>query len=367
MKRRDFINQATGALLATPLVGCSRSEQAADKKPSSDKSYRWKMVTCWPKNYPGLGTSAERIAAHINNMSNGRLEVTVYGAGELVSAFEVFDTVRSGAVAMGHSAAYYWQGKNRAFNFFGSVPFGMNIVEMIAWFNHGGGQELWDEGYGEFGLIPIAVGGTGIQMGGWFNREINSVEDLKGIKIRIPGLASQIYERLGMVPVNLPGGELFTALQTGMLDAVEWSTPYNDLTFGFYKIADYYYYPGWQEPGVVIECLLNKDMFMELPDDLQAIVRNACEAESMRLLTEYLALNPDSLRILQDKHGVQLRRFPDKVIDKLREVADDVLAEVASESDYAQRVYRSFNDFLGKMKMWAQYSEKMLYDIRAPQ
>lgn len=364
MKRRDFINRTAGALLAAPLAGCSRSEQAADKRPSSSKSYKWKMVTCWPKNYPGLGISAERIAENITNMSGGRLQVTVYGAGELVSAFEVFDTVRSGAVAMGHSAAYYWQGKNRAFNFFSSVPFGMNIVEMTAWFNHGGGQELWNEGYDEFGLIPIAVGGTGIQMGGWFNREINDIEDLKGIKMRIPGLASQIYERLGMVPVNLPGGELFTALQTGMIDAVEWVAPYNDLTLGFYKIAKYYYYPGWQEPGVIIECILNKELFMELPADLQAIVRNACAAESMRLLAEYLALNPDSLRILLDKHGVQLRRLPDKVVDKLREVADDVLAEVASESDYAQRVYRSFSDFLNKMKMWSQYSEKMVYDIR---
>ena len=365
MNRRDFINRAAGTLLAAPLAGCSRDEQATDKPLSSNKSYRWKMVTCWPKNYPGLGTSAERIADNINKMSGGRLHVTVYGAGELVSAFEVFDAVRSGAAAMGHSAAYYWQGKNRAFNFFGSVPFGMNIVEMTAWFNHGGGQALWDEGYGEFGLIPIAVGGTGIQMGGWFNKEINDIEDLKGIKIRIPGLASQIYERLGMVPVNLPGGELYTALQTGILDAVEWSTPYNDLTFGFYKIAKYYYYPGWQEPGVIIECILNKDLYMELPDDLQRIVRNACEAESMRLLTEYLALNPDALHILQDKHGVQLRKFPDNVVNKLRTVADDVIKEVASESDYAQRVYRSFSDFLNKMKMWSQYSEKMVYDIRS--
>ena len=364
MKRRDFINRTAGALLATPLVACSSSEQETNKSPSTSKSYRWRMVTCWPKNYPGLGISAERIAENINNMSGGRLQVSVYGAGELVSAFEVFDTVHSGAVAMGHSAAYYWQGKNRAFNFFSSVPFGMNIVEMTAWLNYGGGQELWDEGYGEFGLIPIAVGGTGIQMGGWFKREIKDIDDLKGIKIRIPGLASQIYERLGMIPVNLPASELFTALQTGTLDAVEWSTPYNDLTLGFYKIADYYYYPGWQEPGVIIECILNKDMFMELPADLQAVVRNACEAESMRLLTEYLALNPDALRVLMDQHGVQLRRFPDKVIDKLYETADDVIKGVAAESDYAQRVYRSFTDFLNKMKIWSQYSGKMVYDIR---
>ncbi len=364
MKRRDFINKATGALLTAPLVGCSRSEQAADKQPGDNKTYRWKMVTCWPKNYPGLGTGAERIAENINRMSNGRLQITVYGAGELVSAFEVFDTVRSGAVAMGHSAAYYWQGKNRAFNFFGSVPFGMNIAEMTAWLNHGGGQELWNEGYGEFGLMPIAAGGTGAQMGGWFSREINGIEDLKGIKIRIPGLAGQIYAQLGMVPINLPGGELFTALQTGTLDAVEWATPYNDLTFGFYKIAEYYYYPGWQEPGVMIECILNKEMFMELPEDLQAIVRNACAAENMRLYTQYMALNPDSLKILRDKHGVQMRKFPDSVLDRIREISDDVLQKLAAESDYAQRVYRSYNDFLEKMREWSQYSEKMVYDIR---
>ena len=369
MKRRDFIRQAAAsALVATPLVGCSSdTKQQASKAPQNNKTYKWKLITAWPKNYPGLGTAAENLAKTVTAISKGRLQIKVFGAGELVPALEVFDAVRSGAAEMGHSAASYWQGKNRAFNFFYSIPFGLNGVEMLSWLYHGGGQALWNEGYEKFGVVPLPLGTTGAQMGGWYNREINSVGDLEGIKIRIPGLGSAVCERIGMVPINLPGGELYTALQTGMLDAIEWSTPYNDLSFGFHKIAKYYYYPGWQEPGSILECIINQEKYLELPQDLQHILHVACQAIGMDTLTEYLAANSRALKVLVDKHKVQMRRFPDPIINRFREVSREVLLEVANESDYARRVYNSFSQFKKDASRWINLSERVVYNVRDSQ
>ena len=197
----------------------------------------------------------------------------MYGAGELVPAFEVFDAVSRGTAEMGHGAAYYWKGKSEAAQFFAAVPFGMNAQEMNAWFYYGGGLELWREIYAPFGLMPAPAGNTGVQMGGWFNKEINRLDDLKGLKMRIPGLGGEVLRRAGGTPVNLPGGEIFTALQTGAIDATEWVGPYNDLAFGLHKAAKYYYYPGWHEPGTTLEAIVNKQAFDALPKDLQSIVR----------------------------------------------------------------------------------------------
>jgi TRAP-type mannitol/chloroaromatic compound transport system substrate-binding protein len=248
MKRRQFLGQlGKGALLSgagLAAAGCKPAEQAsqtgAAPAAAAFKSVKWKMVTTWPKNFPGLGTGANYLAELITRMSGGRIEVKVYGAGELVPAFEVFDAVLQGTAQLGHGAAYYWKGKSEAAQFFSAVPFGLTAAEMNAWLYHGGGMELWQETYAPFGLIPMAAGNTGVQMAGWFNREINSLEDLKGLKMRIPGLGGEVLARAGGVPVNMPGGELFTALQSGAIDATEWVGPYNDLAFGFYKAAKYY-------------------------------------------------------------------------------------------------------------------------------
>lgn len=350
MQRRRFIKSLGACSLA--LGGAAGLGTAQAKA-----EHRWKMVTTWPKNFPGLGTGANNLAALIGEMSGGRIEVKVYGAGELVPAFEIFDAVSRGTAEMGHGSAYYWKGKSEAAQFFSTVPFGLTAQEMNGWIYHGGGLELWTELYGKFGLVPAPAGNTGVQMGGWFNKEINSVEDLKGLKMRIPGLGGEVLARAGGTPVNLPGGELFTALQSGAIDATEWVGPYNDLAFGLYKAAKYYYYPGWHEPGTILEAMINKQVYDALPADLQSIVMNACKVVNQDMLAEYTARNPAALQTLISKHDVQLRRFPDDVILKQRELSEQVVAEIAEKDEFSSKVYASYKKFLAQAKEWSGISE----------
>ena len=357
MKRRDFIQKiaiggvAAGSVLAAPAV-------------HAKKTIKWKVVTTWPKNFPGLGTGANKLAKLITEMSGGRLKVKVYGAGELVPAFEVFDAVSRGTAQMGHGSAYYWKGKIEDAQFFSTVPFGLNGQEMTSWLHHGGGMELWREVYEPFGVIPAAAGNTGVQMAGWFNKEINSVNDLKGLKMRIPGLGGEAFKRAGGTPVNLPGGELFTALKTGALDATEWVGPYNDLAFGFYKAAKYYYYPGWHEPGTTLEATINKAAFESLPKDLQSIVMNACSVVNQDMLLEYTARNNSALDTLLNKHKVDMRRLPDDVLNKLRGLSEEVVLELASKDKRAQKIYNSFDKFRKQVVDWHKISEQSYYNVR---
>ncbi|MGD2081670.1 MAG: TRAP transporter substrate-binding protein [Chromatiales bacterium] len=351
MQRRDFIrtlgagSMALGAGLAASPAGAAKAE------------FKWKMVTTWPKNFPGLGTAANKLAALIGEMSGGRIRVKVYGAKELVPAFEVFDAVSRGTAEMGHGSAYYWKGKSEAAQFFSTVPFGLTAQEMNGWMYYGGGLELWRELYADFGLIPEPAGNTGVQMGGWFNKEINSLEDLEGLKMRIPGLGGEVLKRLGGTPVNLPGGELFIALQTGNIDATEWVGPYNDLAFGLYKAAKYYYYPGFHEPGTILEAMINRQAFEELPADLQAIVRNACRVVNQDLLAEYTARNPAALQTLLEEHGVDMRPYPDDVLAQLRRISREVVAELADKDAFSRRVYASYSQFYEQSLKWTRISE----------
>lgn len=357
MKRRDFVKQAGTGALACGAAVVAPNVQA---KPT----YKWKMVTTWPKNFPGLGTGANFLAKIIEQMSGGRIKIKVYGASELVPAFEIFDAVAMGAAEMGHGAAYYWKGKSEAAQFFAAVPFGLTAQEMNAWLYHGGGMELWRELYGKFGLIPCAAGNTGVQMGGWFNKKIDSVEDLKGLKMRIPGLGGEVLRRAGGTPVSLPGGEIFTSLQSGAIDATEWVGPYNDLAFGFYKIAKYYYYPGWHEPGTTLECFINKQAFEKLPKDLQAIVKNACKVANLDMLSEYTARNNQALTTLQQKHNVDVRRLPDDVLQRLYALSEEVVAEVASKDQDAKKVYESYRKFRTGVTAWHHLSEQAYMQAR---
>ena len=323
------------------------------------------MVTTWPKNFPGLGTGAEFLAKQINLMSGGRIHVQVYGAGELVPAFEIFDAVANGSAQMGHGSAYYWKGKYPALQFFSTTPFGMTAMEMNSWLYHGGGMQLWQEAYDQFGLVPAASGNTGVQMAGWFNKEVNTLEDLKGLKMRIPGLAGEVLKRAGGTPVNLPGGELFTSLQSGAIDATEWVGPYNDLAFGFHKIARYYYYPGWHEPGTALECFINKAAFEELPEELQHIVVNACRVANQDMLAEYIARNNDALETLVNEHNVELRKLPAEVIDKLGKLSEEVTAELASVDVLARKIFDSHSNFFRKSRAWLNISERAYLNLRA--
>ena len=358
MKRREFIKKAgagsvaTGATLSIPSIAEAKAK------------YRWKMVTAWPKNFPGLGTNANLLAKLITEMSDGRIKVKVYGANELVPAFEVFDAVAKGTAEIGHAGAYYWKGKSEAAQFFSSVPFGLTAQEMNAWLYYGGGIELWRELYDQFGLIPVPTGNTGVQMAGWFNREIKTDEDLKGLKMRIPGLGGEVLRRAGGTTVNMPGGELFTSLQSGALDAAEWVGPYNDLAFGFYKIAKYYYYPGWHEPGSTIECLLNKKAFNELPKDLQSIVLTACKAANLDMLSEYTARNNQALDTLINKHQVQVLPLPDPVLKKLKAISEEVVTEIAAKDPMSKKIYDSFSKFKKQVVPWDAISEQAFLRAR---
>jgi len=360
MKRREVLTGA-GALA---LAGCA-AEQQDCATGDVGRSYTWKMVTTWPPNFPGLGTGVLRLAKFIEDASGGRLRIKVYAAGELVPPFEVFDTVSRGTAEIGHGAAYYWKGKSEAAQFFTAVPFGMTAPEMNGWLYYGGGLELYRELYAGFGLLPFPAGNTGVQMGGWFNKEINSLADIKGLKMRIPGWGGEALKRAGGTPVNLAGAEIFTALQTGSIDATEWIGPYNDVAFGLHKAARYYYYPGWQEPGPVLECIVNREAFDELPKDLQAIVALACSATNDQMTAEFTARNAQSLEQLRAEGEVEFRRFPDEVLRQLRQLMDEVVDDVIARDPVAARINESFQNFRATVSAWTEISDLALLESRS--
>jgi len=359
MKRRQLIKTLGVSSVAAGLSAAYVTPAEAKRK------IKWKMVTTWPKNFPGLGTGANHLANLITTMSGGRMKVKVYGAGELVPAFEVFDAVSKGTAQMGHASAMYWKGKTPTAQFFSGVPFGFSGQEMDAWLYYGGGMALWKELYGDFGLVPSAAGNTGVQMAGWFNKEIKSLSDLKGLKMRIPGIGGEVLEKAGGSSVNIPGGEVFTSLKSGAIDALEWIGPYNDLAFGFHKIAKYYYYPGWQEPGTTLECMINKKALETLPKDLQNIVHMACRSANAHMAAEFTARNASSLELLKTKHQVDIRRLPDDVLLGLREMAQEVIHDVASKDSMAKRVNESFRKFQKQAMAWHEVSELAYFNARS--
>ncbi len=357
MDRRNFLT--TGSISAAGLsAGVTSSQVFAAKK------IKWKMVTTWPKNFPALGTGANRLAKLINEMSGDRIRIKVYGAGELVPAFEVFDAVTKGIADMGHGAALYWKGKIHSAQFFTGIPFGLTSQEMNAWLYHGGGLELWRELYKPFGVVPSPAGNSGVQMAGWFNQEINSMSDLKGLKMRIPGIGGEVLQRAGGTPVTIPGGEIFTALKSGTIDATEWISPYNDLAFGFHKAAKYYYYPGWQEPGSTLECIINEKILKALPKDLQHIVLQACKVVNQDMLAEFVANNSIALQTLKLKHGVQVKRLPDSVLKSLKKISATVIEEMLNENPKARKTYASVRQFQTQVMPWHEISETAFYNAR---
>ena len=345
------------------IVDCSDNIENTETV-SEQENYKWRLVTAWPKNYPGLGMAPERIAQLVEEMSDGQMQITVFGAGEQVPAFGVFDAVSSGSHQMGHSGGYFWKGKVPAAQFFTGVPFGLTADEINAWTNRGGGLELWREIYEPFNIYPIPAGNTGTQMFGWFNKEINSLDDIKGLKMRIPGIGGEVFKRAGGIPVTLPGGELFTAPQTGVIDATEWVGPYNDLTFGFQQAAKYYYYPGWHEPGSMLELLINIDAWNSLPKHLQVIIETASKAVNQDILDEYTARNNTALVELVNVHNVQLRKLPDDVIAEFKVIANDILEENAANDETVNKVYQSYKKFKDGVAAYHKISEDAFIEAR---
>jgi TRAP-type mannitol/chloroaromatic compound transport system substrate-binding protein len=352
--------------LALLLISCGgdTSGPTREVSNSSQETYQWKMITSWPKNLPALGTAPEYFADSVEKMSNGRMQIRVFGANELVGGLEVFDAVSAGTAEIGHSGAYYWQGKINATPFFSTIPFGLTGTEMDAWLAFGGGNELWRELYAPFNLIPVRGGNSGTQMFGWFNKEINSLSDLQGLKMRIPGLGGEVFRRAGGVPVTLQVSEVFTALETGALDATEWVSPYNDLAAGYHTVAKYYYYPGWHEPGSTLETLFNKSAFEALPEDLQEILMAASEVMNQRIYDELTARNNEALQTLLNDHDTEVRRLPDDVLQEFRRLSDEVVYEMSQVDDSSKKIYASWKQFLDGVSDYHRIAEDAFIEAR---
>ncbi len=357
--RRRFLKTA-----ALSSAGLAAAASSFPKPALSQGALQWRMQTTWPKNFPGLGTGANKLAELIGQMSGGRLTVEVYGAGEIVPAFETMDAVSSGTLEMGHGAPYYWKGKVAATQFIASTPFGLNVAEQNAWFAFGGGQELADKVYGELGCKVFASGNTGVQAGGWFNKEINSTEDYKGLKMRIPGLGGEVVKAAGGNVVNLPGGEIPAALQSGAIDATEWVGPYNDLAFGLYKSAKFYYYPGWHEPATLLDNFINMQAWEGLDSDLKAVIASANAEVNGYVLSEYMANNNASLNALVNEHGVVLKKFPDEVLNSLGKLSGEVLGDLANQDPLSKEVMESVLAFRKQSISYARISEQAFYNAR---
>ncbi|TVP52278.1 MAG: TRAP transporter substrate-binding protein [Halomonas sp.] len=350
MQRRNFLKTVglgAAGVAAAPFVSTA----------SANETYTWDMVTSWPQNFPALGTGANDFARRVEQLSNGRMRIRVHGAGELVPAMEVFDAVAAGTAEMGHSASYYWRGKVAASQFFTAVPFGMNTTEMNAWLYHGGGQELWDEIYAKHNLKPFAVGNTGAQMAGWFKKEINSLADMQGIRLRLPGLAGEAMNGIGVTTVNMPGSEIFTSLQTGVLDAADWVGPYNDMAFGLHQVADYYYTSVWNEPTAALEGTINLDAWNALPEDLQDVIREAARASNLAMISEFAYRNAQALETLVDEHGVQLRTFPEDVMEALFASSQEVIQRQVDNDEESRQVYESYAAFQQVLRPFSDIGE----------
>ncbi|MBL8668403.1 MAG: TRAP transporter substrate-binding protein [Rhodospirillales bacterium] len=358
MRRRTFLKNATSAGAGGVAAGIAAPALAQGR-------LEWRLVTTWPKNLPGLGTAPELLAQMIGKASDGRLTVRVFGSGELVPPFEALDAVATGTVEMGHGSPFYWKGRIPAVQFLTTFPFGLLADEQNAWYQHGGGLNLAGDIYRQMGCKFFPCGNTGPQMGGWFNREINAIGDFKGLKMRIPGLGGAVVSAAGGEVVTLPGAEIPSALESGALDAAEWVGPYNDLAFGLYKSARYYYYPGWHEPGSTLDCFINAAVWEKLPSDLQAIVEHACGAVNQMVLSEFNARNGSSLRILLDDHKVQLRRFPDTVLQELGKLSGEVLTDLGSKDPLSRSVLDSLLKFRAEQASWSALAEQSFLEARS--
>lgn len=354
LSRRNFLSVGGGALgaglLAAPAIASGARE--------------WKMVTSWPKGAPGVGVTAQRLADRITAMSGGKLKVNLYAAGELVPALEVFGAVGSGTAELGHSASFFWQGKAKASVFFTTVPFGLTSLEHMAWINQGGGQELWDRLYQPFDIKPFMAGNSGMQMGGWFKKEINSLDDLRGVKIRSAGLGGDLFGKLGATAVLLPPGEIFAGLQSGLVDAVEFLGPWSDRAFGFYKAAPYYYWPSFNKPNGTAECLVNRTAYEALDDDLKAVVANACQAENAIGLSEAEWENARALADLVTNRKVEVREFPADLLQKAKVLTPALIDGFVAGDTLAEEILTSYRAALSLSQGWSRVGRDAYFNAR---
>lgn len=356
MDRRKFLASVgvgtAAAALASPAI-------AQDKR-------QWKMVTAWPKNLPGPGVAAQTLADRITTLSGGRIEVKLYPAGELVPGRGVFDAVSEGTAELYHAVPAYWGSKSKGILLFGSQPFGLRADEQFGWLYHGGGQALYDEMYGRFGIKPFLCGNSGPQWGGWFRNDINSAEDLKGLKFRTTGLASEMAAKLGMAAEAMSGPAMFQALQTGALDAGEFIGPWTDSALGYHQVAKNYYWPGVGEPSSAEECGVNAAAYAELPDDLKQVVSLACESLYNPVWTEYTTKHALALKKLVADEGVQVKMFPEDVITAMGKAAAEVIDELRQDDDeLVKRIAESFVAYRDSVGSYMVYADNGQMNARA--
>lgn len=357
--RRSFIKKATLGASGAVVGATSLAAPAI-----ASEKHRWKMVMTWQKTLPGLGTGAVRLAKRIEALSEGDIEIKVFGGGELVPPLESFDAVSQGTAQIAHGASYYWLNKSRSSAFFTAVPGGLTAQEINAWVYFGGGQKLWDELYAPFNVKGFPAGNTGTQMGGWFNRKIESVADLKGLKMRIPGLGGEVLNALGGSAQIIPGQELYTAIQSGVIDALEWVGPWNDMSLGFQKVSQYYYGPGFHEGGAMLECIINKEAYNELSKRLKTIVKVACATENTIMQSQYYMNNMRAFEELKKSKDVEILSYPEEVMKEFMTVSNDILAQTASLGDLNRRIYESYMDFYKKTVGIGYVSEQAFLNAR---
>ena len=355
MKKYSFL---VAVIIVFSIMACSEEDVNTDSaKNISQQSFNWKMVTTWPANFPVFQEGAERFARNVKEMSNGHLNIEVFAGGELVPPLQSFDAVSQGTIEMGHGASYYWAGKVPAAQFFSAVPFGMTAKGVETWIYSGGGLELWRQLYKPFNVLPIPMGNTGVQTGGWFKKRIDSVEDMNGLRMRIPGLGGNVLKGVGGNPVLMAGGEIYTALERGVLDATEWVGPYHDQRLGLNRAASYYYYPGWHEPGTELELLVNINAWELLPDYLKSIIENAAQATSLWMYTTMEYQNSQALQELRSKQNIEILEFPPEVLKELRRVANVVLESEAAEDPDFKLIYDNYLKFRQEYGKWSEISD----------
>lgn len=358
LQRRQFLKGA--ALAGTAAVATTIAAPAI-----ATGIIEWRLVHSWPKGLPGAGTGVDRLAQRIEAMSGGRLKLNVFAAGELVPALRCMDAVMDGTAEMGHDASFYHHGKNPAFSIFFAVPFGMTAQEQIAWINFGGGAELWDELNKQFGIVAFPAGQTAAQSFGWFKREINSMEDFRGLKMRIPGLGGDLINRVGGSAVLLPGGEIFAGLQSGAIDAAEFIGPLNDLALGFHQVAKISYGPGVQEPGGMMQMMINRSRWETLPSDLQEIVKVACWQMHEDMKVEYDFGSGRTMEVLRTEHGVRFLRLEREVLEGLGKAAGELVQDMYDNGDdYMRRVWKSYFESREKTMRFLRFNEQAFLNAR---
>ena len=340
-------------LLVILTVGCGQPPN--DNPAHSIEAFEWKLITAWPPNFPVFGEAMNAFAEELDVLSNGRLKVKVYGGGELVPALEVYDAVAAGVAEMGHSTSSYWAGKAPSSVFFSAIPFGLDPTQMNTWLYEAGGLDLWRQLYAQNGLVPYPCGNTGVQAGGWFNKEISSIDDFQGLKMRIPGLGGQVISKAGGAAVTVAAGEVYTNLERGVIDASEWLGPYHDYLMGLHKAAKYYYYPGWHEPGTVTELMVNKESLEKLPEDLRLLIENTAYKYNQVILNQLEWQNALYLKKLNEE-GVEIREFPQSVLNELQKMSIEVIMDQCEQDTFSNKVYESINRYKASATDWNKIS-----------